>query len=160
MKNNSKIYKLAIGIITVFVLVTILFTGCVNKEASPGDGVISEVTMSKSVSKDARPVDPTNVFTADTKDIYLSFKVSHFPVGTEIKVDWIYVGGDPEAEAITGKNYLAETQTATVMKEGAGYTNTVYSRDVPGYEGWPKGDYKVVLSVDGQEKASTYYKVQ
>lgn len=159
MNNNSKSYKLLLGIATILVLVIVLITGC-KKEASLANGVISEVTTAKSVSKDARPVGPTNVFTVDTKDIYLSFKVAYFPVGTVIKVEWIYVGGDPDTEALTGKNYVAETQNATVTKEGAGYTNTVYSRDIPGYETWPKGDYKVVISVGDQEKASTTFKVQ
>lgn len=159
MNNHSKIYKLVIGMATILVLVTVLITGC-KKEASIANGVISEVTTAKDVTKDSRPVDPTNVFSVNTKAVFLSFKVSDFPVGTEIKVEWIYVGGDPDAEAITGKNYVADTQNATVMKEGAGYTSTVYVRDMPGYEAWPKGDYKIVISVEGQEKGSTTFKVQ
>jgi hypothetical protein len=159
VNNNSKSYKLLLGVAAVLVLVAALITGC-KKEPSVANGVISEITTSRSIYPDARPRDPTNVFAANTQEIFLSFKVSNFPVGTLIKVEWIYVGGDPEVEALAGKNFVAETQTATVMKLGTGYTNTVYSRDVPGYDAWPKGDYKVVLSVDGEEKGSTTFKVQ
>ncbi len=118
MNNNSKSYKLAIGIIIVLVLVTVLFTGCGQKEASSADGVISEITMSTGVDSNNRPVNPTTVFSTDTEGFYCSFKLSGFPVGSKLKAQWIYLGGDPEAEAITGKNYVAETQTATITKEG------------------------------------------
>jgi hypothetical protein len=159
VNNDSKSYKLVIGIATVLFLVTVLITGCTGKGVS-SDNVVSEVTMSKSVSADSRPIDPTTVFSTDIHSLYLSFKTAGFPVGTQIEVQWIYLGGDPEAEALTGKYYVAETQTATVTKKGEGYTYTSYSRDIPGYETWPKGDYKVVINADGVEKAVTYFKIQ
>ncbi|MCJ7515231.1 MAG: hypothetical protein MUO89_04560 [Dehalococcoidia bacterium] len=159
MNNDSKSYKLLLGMAIVLVLVIALITGCTGKGAS-SDNVVSEIAMSKSVSADSRPIDPATVFATDTRALYLSFKVSNFPVGTNLQVEWIYLGGDPEAEALAGKNYVAETQTATITKKGEGYTYTTYSRDVPGYETWPKGDYKVVISADGVEKAVTYFKIQ
>jgi hypothetical protein len=159
MNNRSKNYKLVISIATVLVLVIVLITGC-KQEASSANGVISEITMSTGVDSNNRPIDPTNVFSVDAEGFYCSFKLSGFPVGTTIKVEWIYVGGDPEAEAATGKNYLAETQNATTTKEGRGYTSTAYLKPgIPDYK-WPKGDFKVVISVDGQEKGSTTFKVQ
>jgi hypothetical protein len=116
--------------------------------------------MSTAVGSDNRPINPTTIFSADTPAFYCSFQVSGFPVGTKIEAQWIYIGGDPEAEVITGKNYVAETQTAIVTSTGHGYTAAVYSSaDMTGYT-WPKGDYKVVINVDGQEKASTYFRVQ
>jgi hypothetical protein len=159
MKNN-KSYILLFGVIIFLILLTVSIAGCTGQGAS-SDNIVSEVVMAKSVTDDARPVNPTTVFTVDTKDLYLSFKVSDFPVGTVLKVDWIYLGGDPESEALTGKNYVAESQTATVTKRGEGYTYTTYSRPgIAGYENWPKGDYKVVISADGVEKATTFFKIQ
>jgi hypothetical protein len=153
--------KLLRGVAVFLFLVVVLVTGCVKPEPSVATGVISEVTTSKGLDENDRPVDPTNVFPADIQDICLSFKISGFPVDTEIQVQWIYVGGDPEAEALTGTNYVAETQTATVAQEGIGYTATVYSRpEIAGYEAWPKGDYKVVINAGGQEKATTSFKIQ
>ena len=156
MNNNSKSYKLAIGIITVFVLVTILFTGCVKKEAGSANGVISEITMSTDVDSNNRPVNPTTVFSTDAAGFYCSFKLSGFPVGSKLIAQLIYLGGDPDAEAITGKNYVAEVQTATITKVGSGYTSTAYNRQG---DPWPKGDYQVLITVNGVE-GSAYFKVQ
>jgi hypothetical protein len=160
MNNSSKIYKLAPGIAIVLILVTVLVTGCSLRKASSETGVISDITMSTAVDSNNRPVNPTTVFATDAAGFYCSFKLSGFPVGTTIKVEWIYVGGDPEAEAITGKNYLEETQNATITKEGRGYTSTAYLKPgIPDYK-WPKGVFEVVISVDGQEKGSTTFKVE
>ena len=160
MNNRNRYQKLLLGI-TVFFLAVVLVTGCVQPEPSVATGVISEVTTSKGLDDNDRPVNPTNVFPADIQDICLSFKISGFPVGTEIEVQWIYLGGDPETEALTGKDYVAETQTATVTEASAGYTATVYSRPgIAGYEAWPKGDYKIVINAGGQEKATTSFKIQ
>ena len=160
MKNSNKSYKLALGIATVLILVTVLVSGCSLPKASSETGVISEITMSTAVDNDSRPVNPTTVFATDADGCYCSFKLSGFPVGAKLEAQWIYVGGDPEVEATTGKNYVAETQPATIEKEGRGYTYTVYARPpMPDYK-WPKGDWKVVIVVDELEKASTYFKVQ
>jgi hypothetical protein len=160
MNNSSKSYRLALGIAIVLILVTVLVTGCGQKEASSGAGVISDITMSTDVDSNNRPVNPTTVFSIDAAGFFCSFKVSGFPVGSTLLVQWIYLGGDPEAEAITGKNYVAETQTATITKEGSGYTSTVYAQPgIPGYT-WPKGDYQVLITVNGMEEGSAYFKVQ
>jgi hypothetical protein len=161
MNNSIKSYWLSVEITVVLILATVLVAGCGQQGANLTNGVVSEITMSTSVDSNNRPVNPTTVFPIDAVGFYCSFKLSGFPVGAKLEAQWIYVGGDTEAEAITGKNYVAETQTATITTEGQGYTYTVYTRGgIAGYENWPKGDYKVVINVDGQEKASTYFKVQ
>jgi hypothetical protein len=161
MNSGNAIYRLAVVTAITLGIVTLLLGGCVNKEANPADGIISDVTMSTDVDQNGLPINPTDVFTTDTHTLYLSFKISGFPVGTEIKAEWIYVGGDPDTEDVVGQDFVAETQTATVMKKGGGYTYTTYSRpNAPGYEFWPKGNYKVVLSVDGLEKASTTFRIE
>ena len=154
--------KLVINISALLLMVTTVITGCsVIQPPSVATGTITEVTMAKNVDEDGRPIDPTTVFAADTPNLYLSFKISGFPVDTKIEVKWIYIGGDPEAEMLTGKNAVVETQTATTTKLGTGYTYTTYSRPgITGYETWPKGDYKVTFTVEGIEKASTYFKIQ
>lgn len=160
MNNSSKSYRLALGIAIVLLSVTVLVTGCGIKEASPSNGVITEITMSTDVDSENRPVNPTTVFPTDAAGFFCSFKVSGFPVGSNLEAQWIYVGGDPEAEVTIGKNYVVDTQKATITKKGQGYTSTVYAKPpIPDYT-WPKGDYKVVINVDGQEKGSTYFKVQ
>lgn len=153
MKNKK--YRLAVLVLTLMVVIFLFSISCANRP-----GVISELTIAKGVDADGRPVDPTNIFSPDTSAIYTYFKISGFPVGTKIEVDWIYVGGDPKIEFLIGKNYVATKQTATVTKTGSGYTNTTFSPTGMGFEEWPKGDYKIVVYVEGVEKASTTFQIQ
>jgi hypothetical protein len=160
VENRSKNRKLVTYIATVSVLVAVLAASCVFKQPTSETGVISDVVMSASVDSNGRPVDPTDVFSPDARGFYCSFKLSGFPVGANLQVKWIYLGGDPDVVAVAGENYVAETQSAVVTKKGSGYTYTVYEQPgVPDYT-WPKGNYKVVISVDDIEKASTTFKVQ
>jgi len=160
MNNNRKSYKVMICFSMALVLMTVLVSGCIKQEPSVATGVVSNITMSEGVDKNNRPINPKTVFPVDAPGFYCSFMLYGFPVGTTLEAQWIYVGGDPYSENITGKNYVAETQTATIVKEGRGYTATVYARpSISGYK-WPIGDYKVVINVGGMEKATTYFKVE
>lgn len=138
----------------------VLAGGCSLWQPTSETGVISDVVMSTSVDSNGRPVNPTDVFSPDAAGLYCSFKISGFPVGAKLQVQWVYLGGDPDVEVVTGQNYIAETQTAEITKKGSGYTYTVYSHEgIPDYT-WPKGNYKVIISVDDIEKASTTFTVQ
>jgi hypothetical protein len=160
MNNICKNYKLTLSITVVLILATVLVTGCIKQIASSKTGVVSDITMSTGVDSNNRPVNPTTVFATNAAGFYCSFKLSGFPVGAKLEAQWVYVGGDPASENITGENYVVETQQATIAKEGQGYTSTVYTKPpMPDYT-FPKGDYKVVITVDGLEKASTFFKVQ
>jgi hypothetical protein len=160
MNNISKNFKLTLSITVVLILATVLVTGCIKHIASSQTGIVSDIMMSTGVDSNNRPVNPTTVFAVDAQGFYCSFKLYGFPVGAKLQAQWTYLGGDPEAEAITGKNYVVDTQQATIAKEGQGYTSTVLTRpEIPDYT-FPKGDYKVVISVDGLEKASTTFKLQ
>ncbi len=128
------------------------------KEASSTDGTISELTMATAVDDDGRPLQPTSVFPIDAEGFYCSFKLSHFPPGTRIKAEWVYVGG--EAEEKVGENNVFEAHTGTIEREGVDYTSRVLQRPpTPGYT-WPKGNYKVVLYVNDEEEASVFFKVE
>ncbi len=158
--KNKRGFGLATGIAAALILAAVVLTGCSVQEPTSATGVVSEVAMSKAVDSNGRPVDITNVFSEDVTAFYCSFLLSGFPVGAVLEVKWIYVGGDVNTENVTGENYIAETQTATITKEGKGYTYTVYSsQGVPDYK-WPTGEYKVVISVDGLEKATTTFRVE
>jgi hypothetical protein len=158
--KKKRRFGLAAGIAMVLIIAAVILAGCNIQEPTSATGVVSEVTMSKAVDSNGRPVDITNVFSEDDTGFHCSFLLSGFPVGAVLEVKWIYVGGDVSTENVTGENYVAETQTATITKEGKGYTYTVYSsQGVPDYK-WPTGEYKVVISVDGLEKATTTFRVE
>ena len=147
--------RLVVCVTIALVLVAVMLGGCGNKEGSTQGGVITEVTMATAVDENDRPIEPTSVFAVDTEVFYCSLKLSGFSSGTKIMAEWIYVKGEVEDE-----NRIFNVSTGTIG--GDGYTSVAFELPtdaVPGYE-WPRGDYKIVLSVEGEEKASASFKVE
>jgi hypothetical protein len=156
--NNNRKYRLMIGVAAVLISMAAITTGC--PPPTPETGVISDVVMSKGVDDNSLPINPTTIFSENDIGLYCSFFVSGFPVGAKLEVKWLYRGGDVATENVTGQDYVAETQTATITKKGGGRTYTVYSsQGVKDYK-WPKGNYMVVISVDGLEKATTEFRIE
>jgi hypothetical protein len=112
---------------------------------------LSEATMCLSVDSDMRPVDATDIFATDTPEIFCSVKLSSAPSDTDVKAEWIYVQGELEGT----ENYLIDDYTLTA--EGTLYLG--FSLTEPD-TGWPTGEYKVILYVDGEEKLSVPFTVQ
>jgi len=158
MNNRNKSYPLAVRIAVALVLVAVLLVGCGQKEPSLSDGTISEVVISAAVDENGRPLDTTTVFADDADAFFCSFKISNFPVGSRLKATLVYVGGEAEDEV--GQNYAIDVNTGTIEREGKGYSYTVFVRaPIPDYK-WAKGNYKIVISIDDQEKASGYFTVE
>jgi hypothetical protein len=140
------------------VMVAVMLGGCGNKEGSTQGGVISDVTIAAAVDENDRPIQSTSVFTDDAEAFYCSLKLSGFPSGTRIRADWIYVGAEGVDEV--ARNTILWVNTGTISgKEG--YTSVAVRRSdiFPDYI-WPKGDYKVVFSAEGEEKASASFRVE
>jgi hypothetical protein len=113
---------------------------------------LSEMTMAASIDETtAQPIEKTDTFSVDTPQIFVSVKVSNAPSETDVTTEWIYVGG----EVADLENYTIDT--ASVEVEGTRYI--YFYRPMP-EAGWPKGDYKVVFSIDDKEQGSVPFKVQ
>jgi hypothetical protein len=134
------------SIIVVLLLLAISFTACEVTTAS-----LSEATMCRSVDSDMRPIDATDIFATDIPEIFCSVKLSSAPPDTEVKAEWIYVQGELEGT----ENFLIDDYSLTA--EGTLYLG--FSLTEP-EAGWPKGEYKVILYVDGKEKLSVPFTVQ
>jgi hypothetical protein len=134
------------SIIVVLLLLAISFTACEVTTAS-----LSEATMCRSVDSDMRPIDATDIFATDIPEIFCSVKLSSAPPDTEVKAEWIYVQGELEGT----ENFLIDDYSLTA--EGTLYLG--FSLTKP-EAGWPKGEYKVILYVDGKEKLSVPFTVQ
>ena len=158
MNRKNKSSLLATNITIALTLLALLFVSCAGSQSGASDNVVSEIAMSTAVDENGRPLNPTTVFTTEADGFYCSFKLSNFPVGSRLKAALVYVGGEAEDEV--GQNYVIEVNTGSIEREGKGYTYTVFGRPIITDYKWPKGDYKVVLSADDQEKASTYFKVE
>ena len=136
------------SIIVASLLLAISFTAC---DAGVTTASLSEATMCRSVDNDMHPIDATDIFTTNTPEIFCSVKLSYAPPDTEVKAEWIYVQGELEDV----ENYLIDDYSLTA--EGTLYLS--FSLTKPEAE-WPKGEYKVILYVDGKEKLSVPFTVQ
>jgi hypothetical protein len=139
---------LAAAIILVSFLLAMPLIGC-EGETSFTTASLSEATMSTAVGEDARPLDITDVFAVDTPEIFCSVKLSHAPPDTKVKAEWIYVGGEADLT-----DYFLDDYNLTA--DGTSYLAFSLSSE----EEWLRGDYKVVLYVDGKEELSVPFTVE
>ena len=154
MNKFSAAVRMTVGLISA----AILLMGCVGEgdEASPARGLLSEATMAMAVDENSRPVGPTTVFPTDAEGLFCSFKITDAPPGTEIKAEWVYVGGEIEEDI--GKNSTIETMNA--IAEGTCYTYVAKSY-LPRLDfEWPRGDYEVVLYVNGEKQVSVPFRIE
>jgi hypothetical protein len=113
---------------------------------------LSEITMAKSIDEITyEPIEKTDTFSTDTSEIFLSAKFSNAPSETEITSEWVYVEGEVEDL----KDYLIDTTSIEV----SGTDYLFFSMPSPD-QGWPIGQYEVILYIDGQESATVPFTVQ
>ncbi len=131
-------------------LMTVLVGAGCSGEVSFTTASLSEATMALGADADARPLNPTDTFSVDTPEIFCSAKLSNAPDETEILSEWVYVKGE-----LQGYNdHVIDTYTLTT--EGSRYV--VFSMERPD-AGWPVGEYKLVLYIDGKEELSVDFTV-
>jgi len=142
----------SIGIILVMALLlaAVSLIGC-GGEVSFTTASLSEATMTTGVDADFRPLNVTNTFATDTPVIYCSVKLSNAPDDTEIKADWIYITGG----AVGLTDYLIDSVILT-----AGGTQYLSESLTSPDEGWPSGDYKIVMYINGKEELTVPFSVQ
>jgi hypothetical protein len=104
---------------------------------------LSEATMAENVNEDLSPLNATDVFNIDAPEIHCSVKLSNAPMDTEVQGEWIYIEGEGEDV----ENYLIDS--TILITEGTRYLD--FSLSIPD-NGWPVGEYELVLSINGKEK--------
>jgi hypothetical protein len=153
---NNK-YWLIVLVVVALSLVFVSVSGCNKGEEDSSVGVISDVAMSTAVDSSDRPINPTTVFPVDTQAFYCSFRASHFPPDSKILVQWVYVTGEVVDEV--GENNIVQMNTGTLGGDGYASIAMQVSPDATDST-WPRGEYKVILSVNGEEKASVSFNVE
>ncbi len=99
---------------------------------------IKDVRMCTELSVD-QCSDDDPVFDNDDPVIYVSCIVKNAPSETTITFSWYYTERDPiEIDVVSVE-----------LKESGSYP--VYSSLSAPYEGWPDGDYEVVIAIEGFE---------
>ena len=117
----------------------------------PSGAFISEATLALSVDAMSRPVDPTNVFRADTPEFICSVLVSNAPAGTELLSEWYYVSG--EWQGVTNRL----VGSVPFVTQGTQYI--ALSLTMPD-EGWPAGKYQVKLYLNGALQEAVPFDVE
>ncbi len=140
--------KLAIIIALALVVIPATGISCNTPTAS-----ISEATMAPDVNAEKQPVNPTDVFAADTPEIFCSFKLSNAPSDTHLNAEWIYIQGE---NATLANTVIATWKTTT---EGTRYIEISLSPP-GGWSGWYTGEYQVVLYIDDEEQTSVPFTVE
>jgi hypothetical protein len=138
-------------LVTSLLLSLILLSAGCGGQVSFTTAKLSEATMALGVTDDKQPVNATTVFSPDTEEIFCSVKLSNAPSDTQVTSVWIYVGG--EVEDLT--NY--EIDNYSVITEGTMYIS--FSLSKPDND-FPKGDYKLMLYVDGKESVTLPFTVR
>ena len=147
MKNIS---SLVAGTAVVLTLLAIPLMGC-EAEVSLTTASLSEATITTAVDDNMQPLDATNVFAPDTPTIWCSVKLSFAPPDTEVKAQWLYIGG--EATELTNSVLYEDVGT----ESGSYYLGFSLS---PPASGWPRGNYMVKFYIDGKEELSVPFTVQ
>ncbi len=121
----------------------------------PGKSSITEGVMTASVDDNSKPTSAvTTVFAPDTPAIYCSFKVSGVTEEDLIKASWYYVKG----EAAGKENELLDEIYTSAQGGDEAYYLAFYKHMPAG--GWYKGNYKVVLYINDQEKLTVPFDVK
>jgi hypothetical protein len=149
-RGKFEMKRLFVATVSILLALTVVLSLGAECSASFTTAKISEATMALSVDDYAKPVNPTNKFYVDTPAIYCSCKVSNAPESTDITSVWIYVRGEVDLE-----NYEIDSYGMTV--EGTTYLYFYMNRPT---NGWPIGEYKLVLYLDGKEQTSLSFTVQ
>ncbi len=147
MKNR---FTIPIPLVCIIIVGATLCAGC-GRGVSFTTASLSEATMCLAVDSQSKPVNPTTEFAPNSPEIFCSVKLSNAPGDTEVRSEWIYVRG--ELDGVT--DYTIDT--LTISSEGTRYVE--FSLGIPD-NGWPVGEYMLMLYIDGKEKESLPFTVE
>src|SRR4030042_1196364 len=146
--KKQKLFVLAASLL---VLAALLVTSLAGGACSAPKASFSEATMCKGIDPQTkRPVEKTNVFTADTPVIYCSVKVSNAPPETKATAVWIYIQGEARE--------LQNSEFSKYSFMGSGTTYLSFPIHPPDY-GWGVGGYAVKLLLNEREQLTVSFQV-
>jgi len=79
------------------------------------------------------------IFGIEDQTIYVSCTIKNAPSDTKVNFSWYYT---------TGERLEIDIVSITLSESG---TFPVYSSLSAPYEGWPEGDYEVIIAIEGHE---------
>ena len=114
------------------------------------DGTAGTPRYADIVLSDAKDGKAVSTFTPSTPKIFIRASVADVPDGKKVKAEWIAV-----KTAVAPPNYKIDATEMVVFKN---MTRVDYSMTRPN-KGWPEGDYRVDMYIDGKKATQVTFKV-
>jgi hypothetical protein len=113
---------------------------------------LGSITTCKGIAgPEMNPVGPTDKFSPDTPAIHAVAQIKGGKAGMKVTGAWISV------DAISTPNYEIKAADVVLEKDGTG--NVHFELSMP-TKGWPPGNYKVEIRVDGKTVGSAPFSVK
>jgi hypothetical protein len=113
---------------------------------------LGSITICKGVAgPELNPVNPTDRFTPDTDVIHAVARINNGQPGNKIKGVWISV------DAISTPDY--EIHSTELVLGERGTVNGSFSISKP-TNGWPKGNYRIDVYIEGKKVGAASYSIQ
>lgn len=143
--NKELVFRIISALCIIpMTLVSILILGCRQDPGELKEKVIeafgedeleiTEIVLCRTVAADFTPIEPTEVYPAGTKEIFLSVRFDNLGPENILKARWFFYG---TSEVISEQEF----QTDKVL---SGYN----SFNIKVKEGFPPGDYSVSVFLD------------
>ena len=134
MLSNLKTNKGSVRIFILFVLSTLTATACSFKVST---ATLENIKMCVEKPENQTCASDTAQFNTTTPKIFATADLKYAPEGTKVKIDWKYLGGDT----------VKATDIASVDLVTKSDTNIVFSNLNAPPNGFPEGNYEVVISL-------------
>jgi len=115
-----------------------------------GEGAAGTPRYADVVLSDAKDGKAASTFKPATPKLFVRADIIDVPVGAKVKGEWIAV-----KTAVAPPNYTIDAKEMTVFKN---MTRVDYSMTRPN-KGWPEGDYRVDMYIDGKKATQVTFKV-
>jgi hypothetical protein len=115
-----------------------------------GDAFAGPPALTDVVVSEARDGPAKSTFKTTTPKIFIRAKLVDVPAGSKLKGEWIAV-----KTAVAPPNYKLDS-VESVAGTGASRYDGAYSKPSAG---WPEGDYRVDLFIDGKRVQQASFKV-
>jgi uncharacterized RDD family membrane protein YckC len=150
-KNRQRLGDMAAKTLVVkvawyFALLPLALAALAPGEAAAGAGRFEKIVVSDSKGGAAM-----STFKSTTAKVFVDVKLVDVPSGTKIRSDWIAI----DTGGAAPPNYKVGTNE---MKAGGLMNDVTFSYSKP-TAGWPAGDYRVDLFMDGKPAGQAKFKV-
>ena len=106
---------------------------------------VAKITTGLGLDQQQSVINPTNVFRTDTPEIFISVEVGKVSSETAVDITWVYLGTN---DSIKGPTQIIKADAY------AGFSLTRPTK------GWPMGQYRAIICLNGVEAGNTSFSVK